>query len=218
MMKFIQSLFFGAVLLSSVGCSKVDDACIQTPQFIFFANLNDLSTCSSSDDYVLWEFSDGKAELGASIKHKFSQYGRQTIKQTVYSDDARNSSTKEISVEVGFYKIDSLVFTFINSNGTPEVPTPDLYVTINDSIRSNETYVDVNDRVVPRSFTFPENQSTLDDIKFDFKLIDYNETSIDLVLFDESTNLLTPDFSNPFVNESDLKFKYKVYWSFVATK
>jgi len=215
-MKYLKAIFLVSTLfyLSSCSSSQVDDACIESPNFMFFDIENRLASCSGNDDYVLWEFEGSDAKLGRTISHKFVKSGSQILKQTVYSDDARNSSTQELSVDVGFIQIDSVVVDFINTNGVVFEPRPDIYMVVAGG-RSNETYENTVDSSVPRTYTFTNDSRTGSNI-FSLEFIDFNEGQDDQPVINESIELSLETFSNPIIAGTRIeKYECKIYWSFV---
>jgi len=198
-------------------CSKVDDACIELPEILFKPVPNRLSSCSDSKGYTLWKFADGTGKQGTTIEHTFGTTGEQTISQTVYSDDGRKDHTTSVTAYVGYVYIDSIVFTFINTNGAllnGEV-VPDLFMRVN-GVTSNEQYDDVPDRVVPRTFTFPNGGVYVEQARpFELELYDKNFDTDNLLVFSDSYDAYFGDdkYENPRVYEGDTKYKYKVYWS-----
>jgi len=209
------------IVLAILGsaCSKVDDACIDAPPYLFFDIKNDIRCCSDSDDYVLWEFEKGESRLGNRLEHKFEKPGKQVIKQTVYSDDARKEDTQEMEATVGFLKVDSIVVTHINTFGLLfESTPPDIYISV-EGMESDQIFIDVPDIQTPRTYTFNQNGGIITGVNAQLAFYDYNERRDDFLLAERVAELDLSTFDNPIIEENSTdKFRYRVYWSFVASR
>lgn len=216
-LKSLNTLLVSSILF--FGCSKIDDACIDMPESVFVGDEIVLYCCSDSDDYVIWEFENDEAKLGERVNHVFKDFGVQTVKQTVYSDDGRKSHTTDQQISVGLMKVDSVVVTFINTFGHVfENSLPDIYIRLN-GIRSNETYLNTADSVVPRLYTFPSELFATSAV---VDIYDYNENSNDQHLNNNLDYVAAPNretLESPIVlDRSTDRFRMEVYWSFITSK
>jgi hypothetical protein len=116
-------------------------------------------------------------------------------------------------------KVDSVVVTFINTFGHVfENSLPDIYIRLN-GIRSNETYLNTADSVVPRLYTFPSELFATSAV---VDIYDYNENSNDQHLNNNLDYVAAPNretLESPIVlDRSTDRFRMEVYWSFITSK